>query len=118
MSSSPALQQASPGHPDKPCGWRKHPSSEEKAMSTRFIRFRPAFKPNGNANSFAVAIGMAAVILSAPAYASTNVLSAFKVVGNITSGSPIVTLSVPAGAYGLTGKIQLDNDNPSNYIVA
>ena len=56
----------------------------------------------------------AAMILTAPissSHAASSVFATVKESGSITSGSPIVKLTVPAGKYAIFAKINLDQDD-------
>lgn len=60
---------------------------------------------------------VAALIVAGPiqsARAATDVFATFKEAGTVTSGSPIVRLSVPGGKYAIFAKINLDQDDSND----
>jgi hypothetical protein len=65
----------------------------------------------------AAAIAGAIVLTSIqPGHAANDIYATFKDSGSIVSGEPIVTLRVPGGLYAIFGKINIDQDDTTEWV--
>ena len=67
---------------------------------------------------FASALAAVAIVLTSihPSDAANDVFSTLRDSGSIVSGEPVVTLRVPGGLYAIFGKINIDQDDTTEWV--